>query len=102
MPRLMIMALGLAMVATPGLAASEWVEGKATLERPVRSDKPILDGESVWYCNGAACRGRAPSHLKSAQRYCRELARWGGALTSFQAGTVIFDTDALHRCNGGR
>ena len=102
MPRLMILALSLGMIAAPGVAASDWVAGKATFERPVRSDKPILDGESVWYCAGVDCRGRAPSHLKSAQRYCRELARWGGPVTSFQAGTVTFDAEALRRCNQGR
>lgn len=102
MPRLMILALSLAMILAPGVAASDWVGGKATFERPVRSDKPILDGESVWYCEGVACRGRAPSHLKPAQRYCRELARWGGPVASFQTGTVIFDAEALRRCNGRR
>jgi hypothetical protein len=98
----MILALSLGMVAAPGVAASDWVEGKATFERPVRSEKPILDGESLWYCQGMVCRGRAPAHLKSAQRYCRELARWGGPVTSFQAGTLLFDAEALRRCNGGR
>ena len=102
MPRLMILALSLGMMAAPGVAAADWVGGKATFERPVRSEKPILDGESVWYCQDATCRGRAPSHLKSAQRYCRELARWGGPLTSFQAGTLLFDAEALRRCNDGR
>jgi len=102
MPRLMILALGLGMAAAQGAAASDWVGGNATFERPIRSDKPILGGESVWRCEGATCRGRTPSHFKSAQRYCRELARWGGPVTSFQAGAVTFDAEALRRCNGGR
>jgi hypothetical protein len=101
MPKL-IFVLSLGMMAAQGAAASDWVMGSATFARPVRSDKAIFDSESVWYCEGMACRGRAPSHLQSAQRYCRKLARWGGTVTSFQAGTVIFDADALRRCNGGR
>ena len=98
----LILALSLGMVAAQGAAASDWVKGSVTFARPVRSDKAILDSESVWYCEGVACRGRAPSHLKSAQRYCRKFVRWGGTVTSFQAGAVIFDADALRRCNGGR
>ena len=102
MPRLIILALSLGMLAAPGAGSSDWVGGSATFAQPVRSDKPILDGESVWYCQGVACHGRAPRHLKSAQRYCRELARWGGPVASFQAGTAIFDAEALRRCNGRR
>jgi hypothetical protein len=102
MTRWMIPALSLAMVATPGAAAPDWVGGQVTFERPVRYEKTILGGESIWFCEGTACQGRAPSYLRSAQRYCRELARWGGPVTSFRAGTVIFDADALRRCNGTR
>jgi hypothetical protein len=102
MQRLIMLALSLVVAPAPVIAAPNWVMGSATFERPVRSDKPILDGESVWHCQDATCRGRAPGHLKSAQRYCRDLARWGGPVTSFQAGALAFDAEALRRCNGGR
>ena len=76
MRRLIILAMGMAIVSTPGSGASSWAKGMATFERPVRSSKAILGGESVWFCGGATCRGRAPVDVRSAQRYCRELARW--------------------------
>ena len=100
MQRMYILALGMGMLAAPVLGASSWVKGSAVFERPVRSDKAILGGESVWLCENMTCRGRTPAHLQSAQRYCRELARWGGPLVSFQAGTIAFDAEALRRCNG--
>ncbi len=102
MQRLIILALSMGMVAAPCLGASNWVKGTATFERSLRSDKAILGGESVWLCDGLNCRGRAPVHVKSAQRYCRELARWGGPIVSFEAGPIVFDAEALRRCNGGR
>jgi hypothetical protein len=100
MRRLIILALGMGMVAAPGVGATYWAKGKATFERPVRSDKAILGGESVWLCESATCRGRAPVDVKSAERYCRELARWGGLVIGFEAGTIVFDAEALERCNG--
>lgn len=102
MRRLIILVLGIGMLPAPGFGASGWVTGAATFERPVRSDTIIVGGESVWRCKDATCRGRAPDHFKSAERYCRELARRGGPVVSFQAGATVFDAEALRRCNGGR
>ena len=102
MSRLFILALSLGLVAAPGAAMANWVGGTVTFERPVRSDKAILASESLWRCEGAVCRGRTPARLQSAERYCRELGRWGGTIVSFQAGTVLFDAQALRRCNGAR
>ena len=102
MRKLVMMALGVASVSAQGLGASPWVNGSVTFERPVRSSQAIVAGESVWRCEGATCRGRAPAHLKSAERYCRELARWAGRVGSFQAGATAFDAEALRRCNGRR
>ncbi len=100
MARLIVLALGLGMVASPSLAASQWVKGSATFERKITSDQAILGGESVWLCDDSTCRGRAPVNIRSAQRYCRQLARWGGSLVSFEAGSIVFDSEALRRCNG--
>lgn len=100
MRRLVILVMAMGMVAAPSLGASYWAKGTATFEHPVRSDKAILGGESVWLCEGTTCRGRAPVDVRSAGRYCRELARWGGPVVSFEAGTIAFDADALRRCNG--
>ena len=102
MRRLIILILSMGMVSGPSFGASGWVQGAVTFEQPVRSEKTILGGESVWRCESATCRGRAPDHFKSTQHYCRELARWGGAIVSFRAGTIMFDAEALRNCNGGR
>ena len=90
------------MMVAPSLGASGWWQGTATFARPVRSDTAILGGESVWRCQDTSCRGPVPDHPKSAERYCRQLARWGGPLVKFQAGSVVFDANALRHCNGGR
>jgi hypothetical protein len=99
---LIVLGLSAGIVAQHGLAASAWVQGAATFESPVRSDHAILGGESVWRCTNATCAGRAPGDRQSAQRYCRELARWGGPLKAFQSGTLAFDSEALRTCNERR
>ncbi len=99
MQKLIILALSLGMVAAPGISAPSWVKGTATFERPPGTDKAILGSESIWHCENLTCRGRVPVHVKSAERYCRELARWGGPLVKFETGTTIFDAEALRRCN---
>lgn len=102
MRRLIILILTMGMASAPCFGASDWVQGTVTFGQPVRSEKAILAGESVWRCEGSTCRGRAPNHARLAERYCRELGRWGGPVASFQAGKTVYDAEALRRCNSKR
>lgn len=89
-------------VADPSAASVEWTRGSADFEAPVRADKIILGERVVWRCQMARCEGKITKHPKTAERYCRELARRVGLLVGYEHDGAAYDDAKLQRCNNGR
>jgi len=101
--RLFIAALGASLIfVTAAVAPSEaHANGRhafrAELVQPA-ADAKLVAGETLWRCEGQSCT--AVSELTSSpRRFCAQLAKNAGALTSFRVDTVEFDVAQLERCN---
>jgi len=95
-------AAALATISTPAAAAPKMVRGAVIFDRPVQVKRLPIAQEYLWQCSGNSCTGWLAKDPGTAARYCRYIARRLGEVVAFASGDVVFDADALRRCNTGR
>jgi len=84
------------MMTTTASAKGNPVHYTAQLEAPAKDSTNIVKS-TVWHCDGATCKA-SKSRSKDAN-VCAKMVRKLGKVTSFTAGDVDFDADALAVCN---
>ena len=83
-------------VLTPAVAQSGNGYYSVTLAAQPEQAKPVVRG-MLFACNGAACSAAAGTSRPAV--ICASVARELGPVTSFRAGEMTLDGEALAKCN---
>lgn len=61
----------------------------------------LIADDRLWRCVADLCQGQAFNRPASRLRTCRQLARAGGRVVSFEVAGIAIPSEELERCNGG-
>ena len=98
--RFLVAALSLAGAATAALPESN-SHAIARIAWGHEAKSRLIAGDRLWRCVGDSCHGQVLDRPNSRIRTCRQLARTGGEVISFQVAGVEISSIELERCNRG-
>jgi hypothetical protein len=93
--RTITLAAALASLAVPAFAATPWT---AVPVQP-SSLYGFVSDTVIWNCGASGCLAVSDTSDANPMSECLGLARQVGPLSSFAAGSEVFDATRLARCN---
>ncbi|WP_414713356.1 CC_3452 family protein [Sphingomonas sp.] len=83
----------------PAMPTDSRAATRVTIEWKHGAKEKLVADDSLWRCTGSTCTGRVVDRARSRLRACRQLARAGGRIVSFETASGALSSNELAACN---